>query len=84
MKNIEIIVKDLTEHRITVTPTRVTIKVKFNTTKEESDEVERIAMIVAEKLKDVTQSYRGVIKLDNYNLVQMQNDKQDKRITVRY
>ena len=84
MKNVEIIFKDLATHRLTVTPTRITIKIKLNTTKEELDEVERIAMIVAEKLSNVKQSYRGVIILDGYREVRMQDDKQKHHIIIKY
>lgn len=83
-KAFEIYNKDIAKHRITVTPTRITIKLKSNATDDEKNEVIRIGIIVAKELENVTQSYRGTILTDGFNLITLYDDKKNSCITVKY
>ncbi len=61
MKEVEIIRNKNIQHRLTVTPTRVTIKLKAGCSEDEEQEVIKFLTTVSndEKLKNCTISFRG-------------------------
>lgn len=61
-KTLEIVERELVSHRLTVTPTRITIKFCLGTSDEEKRKVKEFFLEVAEDLKGKMLSMRGSLK----------------------
>lgn len=94
-KKLEIIMKDIKYPRITVTPTRVTLK--FPTTYPEGyppiDNVKKIFLAIAKQLENETQSLRGSfripaslnpIEVDHYFIAMQPNEHRTAKGTKAF
>jgi hypothetical protein len=82
-KTLEIVQGDYTYHKLTVTPTRVSIKLIASASDEEKRTVKEKAGIVAERLRDVKRTFRG--KFHTFDQIDMfANPANSGHITVRF
>lgn len=63
MKKFEVIQTTGVQHRLTITPDRITVKIMNQVGEEEAKRVTDFALFAAEKMGDVTQSWRGQIDI---------------------
>lgn len=62
MQNFEHVSRDRKKPRLTVTPTRITLKTPLTFTDVEVEQAKKLALNIAEKMGSVTQSWRGDFK----------------------
>lgn len=81
-KRIEILDKGNTKHRLTITPTRITIKLKEDSTYKEKERITNFFKWIADqyKMKHTLISFRGVAEQvdDDKWTIEMQNDRKTK------
>lgn len=83
MKTLDIQFADVVGYRLTVTPTRITMKFPKDVEGYESVRVKKFFTHIAEDLKDTDQSYRGRIPVgqaEPYSMMMVTNRKTLKKL----
>lgn len=81
MQNLEVISKDIKGARLTVTPTRITIKTALNFSQEQIDHLTKVSLDIAEKMGDVKKSWRGGFKK---NFIALYTDNKKEKQSFKF
>jgi len=84
MQNFEHISKERKGVRLTVTPTRITLKTPIEFTQAEVEQAKKIALNVAEKMGSITQSWRGELQASSVRLHTDAKGKNRRYQTIRF
>lgn len=84
MQNFEQVSTDRKNIRLTVTPTRITVKTPLNFTQAEVEQAKKLALNVAEKMGSVTQSWRGELHTSSVRLHTDGKGKNRRYQTIKF
>lgn len=81
-RELEIVFKEIHNNRLTLTPTRATLKMPIGTSETDKVQLIKIATLVEEQTRDITQSWRSCI-LPDAKSVLLNNDHESKHIEIQ-
>ena len=78
-KSLEILADSRTSHRLTITPTRITIKHRIGALEKENAEILKFFLKIAEKMENVDKAYRGKMTSTNSSITLYTDSRKSKK-----